>query len=164
MKIEYELVERRDIDDGIRAVVASLLKEQGKVMGDASRKADRCKHLCIVRKDGHPIGMGAIKEKTDSDFGRGKADLPDLSIAFESELGYFYTADGHEGMGIASNVARLLLSKTKGENLMASTEISANPAMVRILERSGFRLFGKPWKSEIHGQYLGLFLRFAHPD
>jgi len=43
---------------------------------------------------------------------------------------------------------------------MASTEITANPAMVRILEKQGFRLFGKPWKSDIHGNYLGLFLRF----
>jgi hypothetical protein len=34
-----------------------------------------------------------------------------------------------------------------------------NPGMVRILERNGFRAFGKPWKSGIHGNMLGLFLR-----
>jgi RimJ/RimL family protein N-acetyltransferase len=148
----------------VRKTVASLLKDQGKVKGVLSTKADRCKLLCIVRKDGHPIGMGAIKEKTDADFGPSKADLPELSSAFESELGYFYTVDGHAGLGIASNVARLLLSKTGGENLMASTEVSANPAMVKILEKNGFRLFGKPWKSGIHGRHLGLFLRFASGD
>ena len=43
---------------------------------------------------------------------------------------------------------------------MASTEITNNPGMVKILERNGFRLFGKPWKSKIHSHYLGLFLRF----
>lgn len=42
---------------------------------------------------------------------------------------------------------------------MASTEVSANPRMVKILEKSGFRFFGRPWKSSIHDNYLGLFLK-----
>lgn len=40
-----------------------------------------------------------------------------------------------------------------------SAAITANPAMVRMLEKMGFRLFGKPWKSGIHDNYLGLFLK-----
>ncbi len=43
---------------------------------------------------------------------------------------------------------------------MASTEISVNPGMVKILESNGFKLFGKPWKSSIHEHFLGLFLKF----
>ncbi len=30
--------------------------------------------------------------------------------------------------------------------------------MVKILEKNGFRLFGKPWKRNIHDHFLGLFL------
>lgn len=44
---------------------------------------------------------------------------------------------------------------------MASTEIAANPGMVKILEKHGFRQFGKPWKSSLHKNYLGLFLKFT---
>jgi hypothetical protein len=42
---------------------------------------------------------------------------------------------------------------------MASTEISANPAMVRLLENYRFNRVGRAWKSAIHGNDLGLFLR-----
>ncbi|HGY2645760.1 TPA: hypothetical protein ACNVDP_003410 [Klebsiella aerogenes] len=36
---------------------------------------------------------------------------------------------------------------------MASTEITENPRMVHILERNGFKLYGKPWKTmENHGK------------
>jgi len=43
---------------------------------------------------------------------------------------------------------------------MASTEISANPRMVGILEKNGFRHYGKPWKSSLHDNFLGLFLKY----
>ena len=57
-------------------------------------------------------------------------------------------------------IAKLLLEKYGKDNLMASTEITANPAMVSILQKNGFRLYGKPWKSGIHENDLGLFLKF----
>ena len=104
------------------------------------------------------VAIGGIKQKTASDFT--KAGMPDLSSEFEWELGYLYTDSDYTGRGIASNVVRLLVETYGKGNLMASTEIAANPAMVRILETRGFRLFGKPWKSGIHGNHLGLFLRF----
>jgi len=158
MKIEYEIIQRTDIDESVRTSFAVMLCKQGKVKGDLLKKADRCKLLCVVKVDGEVIAIGGIKQITTSDFT--KAGMPDLSNEFEWELGYLFTDSEYTERGIASNVVRLLI-KTYGQgNLMASTEIAANPAMVRILENHGFRLFGKPWRSGIHGKYLGLFLKF----
>ena len=110
--------------------------------------------------DGAAVAIGGIKKKTDSDFSEGKAGVPDLAEAFDWELGYLYTEAEQCGRGIASTITRLLVDAYGHGNLMASTEIAANPAMVRILEKLGFRLYGKPWKSSIHDNYLGLFLKF----
>ncbi|WBA16713.1 GNAT family N-acetyltransferase [Salinivibrio proteolyticus] len=140
--------------------MAKALKRQGKVQGDVSEKADRCKLLCIARIDDEVVGIGAIKVRTKSDFSEQKADLSKLSDDFDWELGYLFTDPAHTGKGIGRNIARLLVDAYGQENLMASTEVSANPRMVKILEALGFRHYGKPWKSAIHDNYLGLFLRF----
>lgn len=160
MKIEYEIVHRLEFDASIRAVFADMLRKQGKVKGDLATKADRCKLICIAKIDGEVVAIGGIKQKTASDFANNKAGVPDLASEFEWELGYLYTDSHYSGRGIASTVTRLLVEAYGKGNLMASTEIAANPAMVRILEKQGFRLLGKPWKSGIHNNYLGLFLKF----
>jgi ribosomal protein S18 acetylase RimI-like enzyme len=160
VKIEYEISQHAEIDDSIRATFAEMLRKQGKVQGDLATKADRCKLVCIARVNGKVVAVGGIKQKTESDFTNDKAGVPALSSEFEWELGYLHTDRDYSGRGIGSNVTRLLVETYGKGNLMASTEITANPAMVRILEKQRFRLFGKPWKSGIHGNYLGLFLRF----
>lgn len=160
MKIDYHVIAHADIDNAIRSTFAEKLGKQNKVGGNLAKKADRCKLVCLVNVDGTAVAIGGIKEKTQSDFGRGKADIPELASEFQWELGYLYTEPEHQGRGIGSNVARLLIESYGKGHLMASTEVTANPGMVRILERHGFRLFGKPWKSGIHSNYLGLFLRF----
>lgn len=161
MKIEYNLISKSQLTDEVRECFAAALEQQGKVQGDLRLKADRCKLLCIAKIDGMVAGVGAIKVKTESDFSNEKAGLPKQSSDFEWELGYLYTKPNYAGKGIAKNIARMLLDEFGQENLMASTEISANPAMVKILEQLGFRLYGNPWKSNIHNNYLGLFLRYA---
>jgi GNAT superfamily N-acetyltransferase len=161
MKIEYEIIQRFEIDGPVRATFAEMLCKQGKVKGDLTTKADRCKLVCIAKLNGKVIAIGGIKQKTASDFANDKAGLPDLSSEFEWELGYLFTDSDYSGRGIASCVTRLLIEAYGKGNLMASTEITANPAMVKILEKQGFRLFGKPWESGIHDNYLGLFLKFA---
>jgi ribosomal protein S18 acetylase RimI-like enzyme len=160
VKIEYEIIQRVEIGDSVSATFAAMLLKQGKVQGDLATKAGRCKLVCIARVNGDVVAIGGIKQKTASDFTSDKAGVPDLSSEFEWELGYLHTDRDYGGRGIASNVTRLLVEAYGNGNLMASTEITANPAMVRILEKQGFRLFGKPWKSGIHDNYLGLFLRF----
>lgn len=160
MKIEYEIIQRDQFDDSIRSIFATLLSKQGKVKGNLAAKADRCKVICIARVDGVAVAIGGIKKKTESDFSNEKSGLPALAKEFEWELGYLYTERDQCGRGVASTIARLLVEANGSGNLMASTEIAANPAMVRILEKQGFRLFGKPWKSSIHDKYLGLFLKF----
>ena len=160
MKIEYHIITRAEIDGALRSTFAEMLGRQKKVKGDLTKKADRCKLLCVANVDGMAVAIGAIKVKTESDFDGKKAGVPQLSGEFDWELGYLYTEREYNGRGTGSNVARLLIEAYGKGNLMASTEISANPAMVRILEKHGFRLFGKPWKSGIHSNCLGLFLRF----
>lgn len=160
MRIEYHVINHAEIDNTVRGTFAEMLRKQGKVKGNLEEKADRCKLVCIARVNGTVVAIGGIKSITASDFTTEKAGVPDLSSEFEWELGYLYTDREHNGRGIGSNVARLLVEAYGKGNLMASTEITANPAMVSILEKHGFRLFGKPWKSGIHANYLGLFLRF----
>lgn len=160
MTLKYDIIYNNDIKDNHRAVFGDLLKRQGKVKGDLLRKADRCKFICIASLNENPIAIGGVKPKTAEDFQKDKADLADLVDSFEWELGYLYTDAKHSGKGIASNVSKLLLEEFGKENIMASTEITANPGMVKILEKYGFRHYGKPWKSGIHENYLGLFLKF----
>jgi hypothetical protein len=160
MTLKYEIINRNNLQEVHRSVFAELLKRQGKVKGNFIEKADRCKFICIVSIDEKPIAIGGIKPNTSEDFQKDKADLMDIESSFEWELGYMYTDHEHLGKGIASNVVRILLEKFGKRNIMASTEITANPGMVKILEKYGFRHYGKPWKSGIHENYLGLFLRF----
>lgn len=160
MKVEYELLSTEQTSDVVRQVFAGALKSQGKVRGNLNEKADRCKYLCIARIDGKVVGIGAIKIKTESDFSAAKANLPELGPEFGWELGYLFTEPAHTGHGIAKYICRLLIGAHGNENLMASTELAANPPMVHILEGLGFRHYGTPWKSDIHGNFLGLFLKF----
>ncbi len=160
MKIDYEIIRKEELTGSIRNMFAKMLEKQGKVKGDLSKKADRCKFLCIVKINDKISGIGAIKEKTESDFSKQKASIPELKDSFQWELGYLYVNPEYSGKGIATNIVRLLIESYGKGNLMASTEISANPAMVKILEKFGFRLYGKPWKSDIHNNHLGLFLKF----
>lgn len=160
-ELKFQLVFRDELEDSHRQIVAKLLEEQDKVNPPHGKKADRCRFICIVTKNEIPIGMGAIKNKTELDFSKEKANLPEFASEFDDELGYIYVKADFEGKGIASTIVRLLLDQFGDGNLMASTEITANPGMVKILERSGFRHYGTPYKSSRpHGNYIGLFLRF----
>lgn len=161
MNLEYRILQRAEINDSVRRTFAAMLKKQGKVEGDLATKADRCTLICLAKVDGEVVAIGAVKRKTPSDFSQEKAGIPHLASEFDWELGYLYTEENFRGRGVASTVARLLVETYGKGNLMASTEIAANPGMVRILERLGFRLFGTPWKSGIHDSYLGLFLKFT---
>lgn len=160
MVLTFELIHKKEITDKHRKIFADLLKKQGKVGGDYQEKADRCKTICIVTCENYPIAIGAIKEKTKSDFSSAKANLPNLEKLFEWELGYLYTSEPMTGKGIANQIVKLLISDFGNDNLMASTELSANPSMVNILLRNGFEKYGSPYKSQLHDNILGLFLKF----
>ncbi|CAI0758297.1 MULTISPECIES: GNAT family N-acetyltransferase [Enterobacterales] len=160
MGTQFIIIENQKITDTHRDVFAGMLKAQGKVKGDLKTKADRCKSICFAYYNGELASIGALKRKTISVFSAAKADLNTLEPEFEWELGYIYTASQFQGKGLACKVVEILLESFGDENLMASTEISKNPIMVHILESNGFKLHGKPWKSGIHENYLGLFLKF----
>ncbi|WP_319500717.1 GNAT family N-acetyltransferase [uncultured Draconibacterium sp.] len=164
-KYKFRIIFRNEIDDTLREVVAHLLKEQKKVQPPYEEKADRCKVICVVFDDERPVALGAIKIKTKSVFGRDKANVPELSNKFDDELGYIYVKSKYEGQGIASKVVSLLLKEFRNVNLMASTETTANPGMVKILKRFGFRHYGSTWHSSMeHKNELGLFLKMNRKD
>ena len=160
MKPDFELIQKEDFNADHGAILAELLGEQGKVRGNLKSKINRCKLICIARVENKIAGIGAIKERTPSVFCPQKAHLMDLAGNFEWELGYIYTCKRFERQGIATNIVKLLLEQTKDDNLIASTEIEANPAMVRILEKNKFRRVGETWESDVHKEKLGLFLKF----
>ena len=160
MDLQYKILRKRDLENSHRKIFAELLDKQGKVQGNLMTKADRCKLICIALINNNPVAIGGIKKKSNSDFTGQKADLQNFSSDFEWELGYLFTLEEYTGYGIASNIVKLLIIEYGDFNLMASTEITANPGMVRILEKNGFKHYGKPWKSNIHENYIGLFLKY----
>ena len=100
-----------------------------------------------------------LKERTNSAFTKEKANLMEMRQLFNWELGYLYTSENHRGLGVASKIVVKLLNIHGDENLMASTEIEENPGMVKILERHGFEQKGETWKSGIHEDILGLYIK-----
>jgi len=159
MKIEYEVIQKVDFNDSHRSMFSGMLRKQGRVKGDLNTKVDRCKLICIAKVEGVTVSIGAIKQKTQSVFTNKKAGILELSSEYEWELGYLYTDENYGGRRIASTIASMLIESYGNHNLMASTEVEVNPAMVKILENHGFRKIGKPWKSNIHENFLGLFLK-----
>lgn len=160
MRRAVHIIRNEDLKDEQRNLFGDMLKEQGKVQGDFYQKADRCKLICILTILDEPVAIGGIKIKTESDFANQKANLPEIANLFKWELGYIYTRPKYEGNRFGSSVVKCLIDKYGNENLMASTEIHKNPAMVKILQKNGFRQHGKSWKSQIHGNDLGLFLKY----
>ncbi len=156
----YKITLRENLQNGDIEIFSKMLKKQGKVKGDLLSKAERCKFICIAYLDDEPVAIGGIKPKTRSDFYKKKANIPELEPKFTWELGYLYTVESFNGLGIGSKIVEIIINKFGNENLMASTEIIENPKMVNILTKNGFENFGQTWKSSIHNNELGLFLKF----
>lgn len=159
-EITYKIDDPKNFTEEERNTFLNLLKKQNKVSEPTKEKINRCKFICICKVDGEIISIGAIKPKTNSAFDSNKADLDKLRNDFSLELGYCYTAPVHTGKGYSSSLVNLLLAKFSDTNLIASTELRANNSMTRILEKNGFKQYGRPWKSSIHNGTLGLFLKF----
>ncbi len=137
-----------------------MLKEQGKVKEPTITKINRCLFICICEWKKNLVAMGAIKRKTASDFTGAKSGESERANDFEWELGYMYTHPDQRGKGHATRIVDYLLNKHGNESLMATTEIADNNPMKHLLLKNGFCMYGKSWKSTIHGGELGLFLRY----
>lgn len=115
--------------------------------------------ICIVTNEKESVAIGGIKQKSESAFSKEKADILEFRNSIDWELGYLFTNAKFTRRGISSKIVKLLLDNTGDINLMATTEIESNPAMVRILTKNGFQQYGKIWQSAIHQNSLGLFLK-----
>jgi hypothetical protein len=160
-EIAYKIDEPKEFSEVERQAFLELLMLQGKVQNPTIARVDRCTLLCVCKVDNAIVSIGAIKPKTNSDFNSDKADLDEMRDEFAIELGYCFTLPDFTKRGMSSSIVRMLLGKVGDKNLMASTELSFDNPMVRILEKVGFKQYGKPWKSGIHGGPLGLYLRFV---
>ncbi len=139
-----------------------LLKKQGRVIDPSMEKIKRCHLLGACLADGSMVAIGAIKPKTKSDFSKEKADLEHFRSLFDYEVGYFYTDPAFSGRKISSTILDRLMEEKGNKNLMASTEIRKENAMVHSLENRGFVRVGKSWTSQRTGETLRLFLRLTH--
>ena len=83
------------------------------------------------------------------------------SEKFLWELGYCITQDNYTRRGYSSGIVRGLLDRVEKINIIASTELDDKNPMKRILEREGFVQKGRSWKSDIHGNELGLFFKIS---
>jgi hypothetical protein len=159
--IVYKIDSPKNFSETERKTFRDLLEKQGKVKNPTIDKVNRCTFLCVCKADNFIVSIGAIKPKTNNDFNPGKANLDKLRNDFQLELGYCYTLPGYTGNGYSSKIVEMLIDKTAGNNIMASTELRDDNSMKRILERNNFKLQGNPWTSSIHGGQLGLFLNYA---
>lgn len=89
MKMQFEIVERHELTDSHRRIFADLLKKQNKVRGNLQEKADRCKFICLASFNSKVVAIGAIKQKTASDFNNDKAGVPELSDALNGSWGTY---------------------------------------------------------------------------
>ncbi|WP_286753522.1 MULTISPECIES: GNAT family N-acetyltransferase [Sphingobacterium] len=136
-----------------------LLQTQAKVKNPSLDRIRNCKLIAIGYDWNTPISIGAIKPKTKSDFTENKANLLEEADKYEWEIGYFFTDPEFQGKGYSSQILKELLNKYGKGNLMATTEMRENNAMIYLLEKHGFLRKGNPWKSAISGKDLNLYLR-----
>lgn len=159
-ELTFKILDKANITKEIANSFIDLLIKQGKVETPTVERIKSCRQLSLCYADNQLIGIGAIKPKTKSDFAVNKADLSNIAQQFDWELGYFFTDSNFRGYGISTTIARLLLKGKDKENIMASTELYPDNAMIKVLEKFGFRQYGKPWLSKRHDGTLGLFLKF----
>lgn len=159
-ELTYKIIDTNEITTALATEFIDLLVKQGKVDKPTVARIQSCQKIVMCYSDKTLIGIGAIKPKTNSDFTKQKADLDTVNKKFEWELGYFFVDNDYRGYGISTTMARLLLIGKEKENIMASTELYPKNAMINVLEKFGFRQYGKPWPSMRHDGTLGLFLKF----
>jgi len=164
MKPSYEIIEKLSFTEQHRTILAGMLKKQEKVPPPYDNKIDRCIFLCIASIDGAAVAIGAIKKRTASVFSQSKADKRALSKAVDWELGYVFTEEAYRRNGIAPKVVSKLIEAIGNCSLMATTEVTANERMVSILESFGFKRYGKSWKSVMHKNDLGLWLKLKNTE
>lgn len=160
LELTFKILDKTRITTDIANSFIDLLVKQGKVEIPTVKRIQSCRQISLCYVDNKLIGIGAIKPKTKSDFSERKADLINIEQQFTWELGYFFTDTSFRGFGISTTIARLLLKDKDKENFLASTELYPENVMVKVLEKLGFRQYGKPWLSKRHDGTLGLFLKF----
>lgn len=156
----FKIIDKQDIDDELAKDFIKLLVKQDKVYIPNKRRIQSCEKLVLCYADQELVGIGAIKTATTSVFDKEKANLKEMRSKVSCELGYFYVDCDYRGFGISNTMTRLLLQNKEKDNIIASTELYPNNVMIKVLEKFGFRQFGKPWPSKKHDGTLGLFIRF----
>jgi hypothetical protein len=148
MKIEFlvkepNLLSKSDVKD-----FELLLNKQGQI-DTVDGKVDRCYRICLVKLNGNPIGIGALKQVYKSTFDY--AGVPELSKNYNYEIGYLFVdktniEDNLGKLGIGKYITRLLLNEVRNYNVFATTEKNTKNTMMHILKSTGFKLTGDTYK------------------
>jgi GNAT superfamily N-acetyltransferase len=160
-EVKFKTGKPGEFADDEKEIFKDLLIKQKKVRNPTVQKINACFWLCLCFEGGAIVSIGAIKPSTKFDFDKNHADLEALQNEFKVEIGYCYTEPEYGGKGYSSQIVKLLLEKCGPVNVMASTELRSDNRMKAILEKSGFKFYGRPWKSAIHSGLLGLYLRIV---
>lgn len=164
MELTFKIIEQANITKTEGKFFGDLLKIQNKVKPDKNgsfdKKASRCLFICIVYNNDKPIAIGGIKKVIDKHFSMEYANVPEKSKLFENELGYIFTLAEFRGNNIAGRMVDIIIKKFGNKNLVSSTELNEKNNMQKILDKRGFKNYGKSWKSKDNND-LGLFLKFA---
>lgn len=159
-ELTFKIICSAEITNEVADAFIELLVIQDKVKKPTREKIKSCRELVLCYADSKLIGIGALKEKTKSVFNDLASGLKTIEQKFTWELGYFYVDKLFRGYGISTTISRLLLNDKSNENILASTELNKDNAMIFVLKKFGFRQFGNPWPSSRHDGTLGLFLKF----
>jgi hypothetical protein len=160
----FKKLSSENITNDVATSFIELLKKQDKVKLPSIEKIKACRELVLCYADHELIAIAALKSKTKSAFDPGKSDLAALETKFTWELGYIYVEEPFRGLGISLTMSRLLILEKVDENFLASTELHSSNAMIKVLEKMGFKQYGKPWTSSKHEGTLGLFFKFKRGD
>ncbi|OUS02877.1 hypothetical protein A9Q86_02180 [Flavobacteriales bacterium 33_180_T64] len=160
MKIEF-LVEAPNLlsKDNVKNFEV-LLNKQGQI-DTVVGKVVRCYRICLVKLNGNPVAIGALKQVYKSPFDY--AEVPELSDNYNYEIGYLFVdkeniEDDNGKLGIGKYITRLLLNEVRNDNVFATTEENTDNPMLHILKSTGFKIIGKTYKGNKTNKKLCLML------
>lgn len=117
--MKIKLYTKDELPNKARIDFTNLLIEQGEVEGDIENKWKRCKTIAIAYENDVAVGIGAIKQKSNSVFGVNKADAIEYQDLREK--------------GTGRRIVEALLNKHKNEVLMATTRESNTKAKALLV-------------------------------
>ena len=119
----------------------------------------RAKYLAFHYEQNELVGIVGLKRpyETYKKVVFKRAGVPKEAEKYSLEIGWAYTKCVYRGKGICTGLIQKILEKSESENFFATVRTN-NPAMHRVLEKTGFRRIGKPYHGRTNHS-IQLFIR-----